>query len=69
MKMQIFRYAPLIFLTIWAWWIFFDRGLEAGPEHWRFYASLFGLIGFSGMLIVAAAQAYRRFRAKQVEEG
>lgn len=37
---------PLYFITCYSGYLFFTKGIANGTENWKFYASLFGFLGF-----------------------
>ena len=49
----IVHFLPLLLLSIYSGYIFSEKGLPAGTDHWRFYASLTGFV-FLLLLLVAS---------------
>jgi hypothetical protein len=43
---------PLYIITFYSGYVFFTKGINRGIENWRFYASLFGFLGFITLLFL-----------------
>jgi hypothetical protein len=46
------RKIPFYIITFYSAYLFFTKGIDKGIDNWRFYASLFGLLGFIILFIL-----------------
>lgn len=52
-------------LTLWSMFIFLNKGIEAGPNNWKFYASLLGALVFFVFTVLVFLQTIKSLKTPE----